>query len=105
MIDWAAPTDVIFNMIRALSYPFPGAFTYYRGNQLTIREAVPLPDAPRYSGRIPGRVVKIDKITGFRRRLDGRWDLADSDGGIRWRNMFCGQSDHFGTSNARHRLR
>ena len=84
MIDWAAPTDVIFNMIRALSYPFPGAFTYYRGKKLTIQEAAPQPEAPRYVGRIPGRVVKVDKMAGFVDVLTGdgilRIQTVESDG-------------------------
>jgi methionyl-tRNA formyltransferase len=70
-IDWTADTMIIDRLVRALSPPFPGAFTYFEGQRLIILRAAPRLDAPVYDGRIPGRVVArspdegwIDVLTG-----------------------------------------
>lgn len=57
-IDWSWPTDRIYNLIRACSEPYPGAFTYSGGKRLTIWTAARLNNARPYVGRIPGRVVE-----------------------------------------------
>jgi methionyl-tRNA formyltransferase len=59
LIDWNQPTTSIFNLIRALTFPYPGAFTLLAGRPLYILSAEPVAEAPAYVGRIPGRVVKI----------------------------------------------
>lgn len=38
LIDWSWQKDRIINWVRALSYPYPGAFTFLNGNKLTIDE-------------------------------------------------------------------
>ncbi|HEY6210947.1 MAG TPA: methionyl-tRNA formyltransferase, partial [Vicinamibacterales bacterium] len=63
-IDWSAPTAVVYNRVRALTYPYPGAYTYYRGRPLTIWSASRVENSPSYVGRIPGRVVSVSKTTG-----------------------------------------
>ncbi len=65
MIDWNRPTIEIFNLIRSLCHPYPGAFTFLKGKKIIIRKALPLQNPPRYSGRIPGRVVAISENEGF----------------------------------------
>src|SRR5205085_5985471 len=75
-IDWSADTIAIDRLIRALSPPFPGAFTYFEGRELTISRAAPRLDAPAYDGRIPGRIVA--------RSPDEGWvDVLTGDGVIR----------------------
>jgi methionyl-tRNA formyltransferase len=64
LIDWGQPTRQIYDMIRALSAPYPGAFTHHQGRRLTVWTARPVPDAPRYRGRTPGRVVATARATG-----------------------------------------
>lgn len=76
MINWYEKSHNIFNMIRALSYPYPGAFTYYQGNKIIIEEATLPVNQPNYKGRIPGRVIKIDK-------LNGHVDVLTCDGILR----------------------
>ena len=39
IIDWNQSSLRIYNLIRALTHPFPGAFTYLRGKKLFIWEA------------------------------------------------------------------
>jgi len=58
-IDWAMPAHTIFNLIRAVTAPYPGAFTAFNGRKLTVWGAQRLPDCPPYIGRIPGRIVEV----------------------------------------------
>jgi len=54
-IDWHADSQRIFNLIRALTHPYPGAFTDVEGRRLFVWWAEPRPDG---AGR-PGQVVSI----------------------------------------------
>lgn len=65
IIDWASSTHQIYNLIRALAYPYPGAFTFFRGDRVIIRKALLLEAIPQYRGRITGRIVNVDKVNGF----------------------------------------
>jgi methionyl-tRNA formyltransferase len=38
LIDWSWQKERIFNWIRAQSYPYPGAFTFYEDNKIIIDE-------------------------------------------------------------------
>jgi methionyl-tRNA formyltransferase len=63
-IDWHAQTKTIYNLIRAVTTPYPGAFTWLEGKRLTIWKAQ-LPSSRRnYVGRVPGRVVEISPGKG-----------------------------------------
>jgi methionyl-tRNA formyltransferase len=58
-IDWSAPAEQIHNLVRALSHPFPGAFTTHGGRRLTVWRTR-LPAIPRrYVGSVPGRIVGV----------------------------------------------
>jgi methionyl-tRNA formyltransferase len=42
-IDWTKPAGVIYNLIRAVAPPYPGAFTAWNGKEVTIaRSSLPL---------------------------------------------------------------
>jgi methionyl-tRNA formyltransferase len=70
-IDWSAPTARVYNLIRALTPPFPGAFTYYEGHPLRVCRAE-VPAAPRrFVDRVPGRVVAVSMAGGFVEVLTG----------------------------------
>jgi methionyl-tRNA formyltransferase len=75
-IDWQQPTAAIDALIRALVGPFPGAFTFLHGRRLTVWKAVPVNDAPRYAGRVPGRIVAAS-------RANGHVDVLTGDGVLR----------------------
>ncbi|MDI2126740.1 methionyl-tRNA formyltransferase [Yinghuangia seranimata] len=60
-IDWSAPTADTDRLVRSLTPPYPGAFTHLGLEPLRILRAEPSPDAPRYTGRVPGRVVLVDR--------------------------------------------
>lgn len=69
-IDWTQSTRTIFNLIRALTFPYPGAYTHYQARRLVVVAAEEVRNPPRYIGRIPGRVVRfapghgVDVLTG-----------------------------------------
>lgn len=65
LIDWSSPSSALHNQVRALTYPYPGAFSYYQGKKLIIWKAHCLDRPPYYVGRIPGRVVGISKSEGY----------------------------------------
>jgi methionyl-tRNA formyltransferase len=69
-IDWSAPTAAADRLVRALTDPFPGAFTWLGLRRLVIRRAEPVRE-PRYEGRVPGRVVRVDRAAGAVEVLTG----------------------------------
>lgn len=89
-IDWTLPVDATDRLVRALAAPYPGAYTFMGLRRLWIRRAEPRRDAPRYEGRIPGRVVG--------RSATGGWvDVLTGDGVFRLHEV---QFDGAGRSRA-----
>ena len=43
-IDWSKPARGVYDLVRALTHPFPGAFTHVSGRKLFIWGARPLPN-------------------------------------------------------------
>lgn len=62
-IDWAQPTAVIYNLIRATTTPYPGAFTTLNGRKLIVWAARRIEARP-YVGRIAGRVIEVRRGEG-----------------------------------------
>ena len=58
-IDWQRTAGEIGRMVRAYQ-PWPEAYTFWQGKQLTIKEAAPLPIAENLS---PGQVVSLPSNT------------------------------------------
>jgi len=54
-IDWTDSAEGIFNLVRAVTHPYPGAFTEVNGMRLVVWLAKPLPEG---SGT-PGQVLSI----------------------------------------------
>jgi methionyl-tRNA formyltransferase len=57
-IDWQRTSRQVHDLVRAVTRPYPGAFTFLEGRRLIVWEAG-LIAPPRYVGRVPGRVVEI----------------------------------------------
>ncbi len=57
-IDWTASAEKIYNLIRAVTQPYPGAFTTADGKKLLIWWAKPLSGA----GGPPGQVLSVDPL-------------------------------------------
>jgi len=64
-IAWQTSTREIYCLIRGLTAPFPGAYTFFQGGRLIIWQAEPLKNPPNYVGRIPGRVVNVSRENGY----------------------------------------
>lgn len=60
LIDWSRSSMEIYNLVRALTYPMPGAYTWYNGSKLYIWQCTPEEDLP-YVGRVCGKVIAIDR--------------------------------------------
>jgi methionyl-tRNA formyltransferase len=69
----------VYDLVRALTPPYPGAFTYLDGERLTVWSAEPVADPPRYDGRVPGRVVRVSP--------EGWVEVLTGDGVIRVREV------------------
>jgi len=54
-IDWSRPAVEIYNLVRAVTRPYPGAFAEHAGEKLTVWWAIPLPGE---AGRVlsPGTI-------------------------------------------------
>ncbi|MDF1616149.1 methionyl-tRNA formyltransferase [Petrocella sp. FN5] len=63
LIDWNWDSRRIYNFVRALTYPFPGAFTFLDGKRVIIWSCEEY-EIPKYEGIIPGKVIKIIKDSG-----------------------------------------
>ena len=57
-IDWTQSAERIYNLIRAVTHPYPGAFTEFNGQRLFIWQAKPL---GRGEGK-PGTVLSADPL-------------------------------------------
>ncbi len=56
-IDWNLPAKSIWTLIRAVTKPYPGAFTLYKGRKLVIWESDYIGDAPYWG--LPGQVQTL----------------------------------------------
>ena len=57
LINWDLPAEEIWTLIRAVTEPYPGAFTYYKDKKLIIWEAVYIGDAPYWG--LPGQIQQL----------------------------------------------
>jgi len=57
-IDWTLPARSIHNLVRAVTHPYPGAFTTLDGKRLRVWATRP-EHSRRYVGRRPGAVVEV----------------------------------------------
>lgn len=75
-IDWHASTGDVYALIRSLTEPYPGAFTFFNLERLTVVSARPVSEGAEYVGRVPGRICRID-------RPNGTVDVLTGDGALR----------------------
>ncbi|MFS8980947.1 formyltransferase [Cupriavidus necator] len=67
-IDWSRPAAEVYNLIRAVAPPYPGAFTELAGQRFIVAQARrPLPDAALAlpSGTAPGLHLRDGHIVGL----------------------------------------
>lgn len=56
-INWEKSNEAAHNLIRGLSYPYPGAYCIYKGEKVVIQKSS-LPSSKKWVGNIPGRIVE-----------------------------------------------
>ena len=79
LIDWSWTTRRLYNWVRALTHPYPGAFSYVSGRKIIIWKARP-EDATIRSEKLPGTVEASP---------DGFPLVASQDGHIRILQVEC----------------
>jgi UDP-4-amino-4-deoxy-L-arabinose formyltransferase/UDP-glucuronic acid dehydrogenase (UDP-4-keto-hexauronic acid decarboxylating) len=78
-IDWSWPVLQIYNLVRAVTDPYPGAFTYlHEGEKLFIWWALPEKDSV---SRYPVGTLEFEKNNVYVRASDGRLRLLDIEAG------------------------
>jgi len=73
LVDFAGRTRDIYNLIRGVAAPFPGAYAYIGNNRITIWSAQPFDEMIDFSGYAPGEVADI---------FDGRLVVRTVDGSL-----------------------
>lgn len=58
-IDWQQSAESIFNFIRALTYPYTGAYTYYQDKKVIINSVEVLKDL-NFEIRYPGKFWRLE---------------------------------------------
>jgi methionyl-tRNA formyltransferase len=79
-IDWTQSAEKIYNLIRAVTHPYPGAFTDVGGRRLLIWWAQPLTE----SGGTPGQVLSADPLrvaagSGSVELINSEWEGMDEE--------------------------
>jgi methionyl-tRNA formyltransferase len=85
-IDWHGSTSSVDRLVRALDGPFPPAFTHLGSARIEVLRAEPVVDAPVHVGRIPGRVIRVDRAVGH-------VDVLTGDGVLRLLAVTDGTSE------------
>jgi methionyl-tRNA formyltransferase len=57
LIDWSRSAVQTYNLIRGVTHPYPGAFTYLDGHKVTVWQAWPIEGAGT-----PGQIVSRDPL-------------------------------------------
>lgn len=70
-IDFHGRTRDIYNLIRGVSAPFPGAFAFVKGEKVIIWEAVPFDEMLDFSDYRPGEVIEVFDGQPVVRTVDG----------------------------------
>lgn len=90
-IDWVQSAKSIHNLIRAVTHPFPGAFTFCEGKKLYVWRAVPADSELSGASSVPGTVEAAEKGKGMvvrtgtgrlivnRVQLEGKEEMAGGE--------------------------
>jgi len=59
-IDWSKPVSKIYALVRAVSFPYPGAFTFYEGKKIMICRAKLTDKDLKFAIRDHGKIWSIE---------------------------------------------
>lgn len=82
-IDFRGRTRDIYNLIRGVAAPFPGAFAMCAGEKVTVWEAHPFDEMIDFSAYAPGEVVDV---------FDGKPVVRTVDGSLLIDRYECGRT-------------
>ena len=82
LVDWSKPVYEIYNFIRALTKPYPGAFTYVNSKKLNIWESQPFDSKIKYDNEIGVIVEKFSTGHFVVKCKDGLLLVTDYDGSV-----------------------
>ena len=91
VIDWRQSSREIFNFVRAVTHPAPGATTFHDGEKITIWRVEEVPGAPCYKG-IPGQVLVKDEGKLLIKTGDSYINVLDYEGKLRTGYRLSAQS-------------
>ena len=81
LIDWLSPVESVHNLVRAVTRPYPGAFTYLGERRVNIWKAVPWDRQILYPDARPGEVVEVfESSDHVVNGVDGTLLISDFDG-------------------------
>lgn len=78
-INWSESTKNITNLIRGLTHPYPGAFTFLDNKKVYVWDYEIPKNPKRFEGRVPGRVVAVYP--------DSAVEVLTGDGSILLKNV------------------
>tara|TARA_B100000686_G_scaffold354068_1_gene462485 strand:+ start:2653 stop:3573 length:921 start_codon:yes stop_codon:yes gene_type:complete len=64
-LDFNQKTEVIYNLIRAVTKPYPGAFCYINGKKLSIWRAIPFGKKLSFPSFRPGQICEVFEDGAF----------------------------------------
>jgi methionyl-tRNA formyltransferase len=64
LVQWRLPARTVYNLVRAVTHPYPGAVTIFRGKRLFIWAARPLP-VSRNGSTPPGSLAEVREGEGL----------------------------------------
>ena len=82
LIDWSKSVHEIYNFVRALTRPYPGAFTFLNGQRLNIWKSQPFDSKIKYeskNGQIVEKFSTGDFVVGCK---DGLLLITDYEGTV-----------------------
>lgn len=82
-IDFHDRTREIYNLIRGVSAPFPGAFAMVGGEKITIWKSHPFDEMMDFSAYEPGEVIDIFDDKAVVRTVDGSLLIEEYEGNIK----------------------
>ena len=60
LIDWSKPAEEIRNLVRAVAYPWPGAYTFLGDRKITVWQASL---GTKTHNQTPGTILSVDPLT------------------------------------------
>ncbi len=79
LIDWSKSADEIRNLVRAVTRPYPGAFTYYAAKKYLIWQVAKTANA---AGAKPGTIITTDPLVIAAGRDAVKVEFGQQEGGL-----------------------